>query len=250
MNLSSEGDRLKKQNDKKGKAVSKKPAAKKKKTAAGQKKPAGKAPASVPRGAASPTVQASQNAPVMEKVAEKKKWPLKISKKALIVLLAACALFTAFYVVPHVRRANTYKSAVTEIRKGGDYEEAREKLLDLGDYKSARVLSNYALALKVYNGGRATAGVALDQITICLMTIPDDYSGELADDIKAFKNQFGGYRIRREDYQKATAFLHPETATEEPDASASRRSDVKHNNNFYGAVEAFYENAQHFWDEK
>lgn len=240
---------MKKQNDKKGKAVDKKPAAKKKKIAVGQKKTAGNAPASVPRGAVPPPVQAAQDAPVEEEVTEKKKWPLKISKKALIVLLAVCTLFTVFYVVPHVRRANTYKSAVTEIKKGSDYAQAREKLLDLGDYKNARVLSNYALALKVYNGGRATAGVALDQITICLMTIPDDYSGELANDIKTFKNQFGGYRVRREDYQEDTAFLHPETATEAPDASTSRRSDVKHNNNFYGAVEAFYEDAKHFWDE-
>ena len=97
--------------------------------------------------------------------------------------------------------------------------------------------------------GLETAGVALDQITICLTTIPDDYAGELSEEIKTFKNQFGGYRQRRDDYSAETAFLHPETATESTDASASRRGNVKHNNNFYEAVEAFYESARHFWDE-
>lgn len=247
---------MKKQKDKKEKPVTKEAGGKKKKKA-GKKANAASMPSPAPR----PPLDtaALEEMPVSESVelSKKKRFHINfkalniktVNIKALIVLGVVCALFIGFYVAPHVKRANTYKSAITEIKKGSDYTDAREKLAELGDYKNARVLSNYALALKVYDGGQATVGTALDQITICLMAIPDDYAGELSEEIAAFKNQFGGYRQRRDDYSAETAFLHPETATESADASTSRRSNVKHNKNFYGAVEEFYESAQHFWDE-
>lgn len=240
---------MKKQKDKKEKPLAKEAGDKKKKRA-GKKVGAASTPSPAPKQPAAASGPPLDCAAPVEMPVSGSAEPLKKKRlQALIVLGVVCALFIGFYVVPHVKRANTYKSAITEIKKGSDYVDAREKLTELGDYKNARVLSNYALALKVYDGGRATAGVALDQITICLMTIPDDYSGELSEEITTFKNQFGGYRQRRDDYSAETAFLHPETATGSTDAPTRRRSNVKHNNNFYEAVEAFYESALHFWDE-
>lgn len=235
---------MKKQKDKKEKPVPKEAGDKKKKKT-GKKAAAASTPSPAPkRPAAASRPPLDWAAPVGMSVSSAAEPSKKKRLPALIILCVVGALIIGFYIVPHVKHANVYKSAITELKKGTDYADAREKLTELGDYKNARVLSSYALALNVYDGGRVTAGVALDQITICLMTIPDDYSGELSEEIATFKNQFGGYRQRRRDYSAETAFLHPETG-----ASASQRGNVKHNNNFYEAVEAFYENARHFWDE-
>lgn len=167
--------------------------------------------------------------------------PKKKSKAFVLILLAAAVAAACYFIIPTIKKGHQYDAAVLLIEKGS-YETARASLKELGDYKDARILGTYALARELYNNGRVTSGTALEQVAICLDSIPASYDGELAEQITKFKNQFGYYRARQDRYNAQTAYLH-ETGL------SSLGGGVSHNSNFYTAFWAFYENAAHFWDE-
>jgi len=168
--------------------------------------------------------------------------PKKKKQRLLLLILVAAAALACYFIVPAVKKNHTYENAILSVEKS-DYETARKSFVSLGDYKNSRVLGTYALAKELYNNGYATTGTVLDQVAICLESIPESYNGELAEKIKSFKSQFGYYRTRQETYNADTAFLH------EGGQTTGSGGSVKHNNNFYEAFEAFYEGAAHFWDE-
>ena len=173
-------------------------------------------------------------------------WIKKLTKKQIIAIATVIAVILVCVVPPltkSIRTKKTYRNAVTAIEKG-QYEKARTSFEALGDYKDARVLRTYALSREIYTDGQATTGTVLDQVTICLSAIPESYSGDLAEDIRTFKTQFGYYSNYQRKYNEETAFLRGESS------SGISRADVKHNGNFYQAFEAFYESAAHFWDEE
>ena len=80
------------------------------------------------------------------------------------------------------RRSDNYAKAI-ELLQGGDYLEARKLLDYLWDYKDGEVLLAYARARINFQRTDYFAYSVYD----CLDKIPEDYSGDLADDIAAFR---------------------------------------------------------------
>lgn len=165
--------------------------------------------------------------------------PQKKSGKLVSVLILAALVLGVVFLVRMAMHESSYKSAQLAIDKGS-YEKAQESLDALGDYKDARVLRTYALARWLYSASPSTGGSVLDQIDICLSAIPDDYSGDMAQDVSKFKEQFGTYHRLWTNYKQSGA---------QSDNGSVTGSSVKHNGNFYTAFGEFYESAAHFWDE-
>jgi len=164
--------------------------------------------------------------------------PPKDPKKGRAVLLVIVLALAAgvYFGVPQIKRGVSYNAAVTQIQQG-KFETARAKLESVDNYKDAYVLRTYALARALYGSGSGTSGAALDHVRICLQVIPENYNGDLANEIKNFKTQFGYYGQLTGNTGSDSA-LH-----------GGYRSDVSHNGNFYTAWREFYESAAHFWDE-
>lgn len=80
------------------------------------------------------------------------------------------------------RRSDNYAKAI-EMLQGGNYLEARKLLDYLWDYKDGEVLLAYARARINFQRTDYFAYSVYD----CLDKIPEDYAGDLADDIAAFR---------------------------------------------------------------
>ncbi len=208
-------------------AKDKKKEAKPKKEAKAKKEPKAKkgkgAKGEAPRAA---TAAAYRPAPPKE--------PKKRRAVLLVIVLALAA--GVYFGVTQIKHGVSYSNAIAQIQNG-KFETARAELESVGDYKDAYALRTYALARALYGSGNGTSGAALDHVRLCLQVIPENYDGDLANEIKNFKTQFGYYGQLTGNTGSDSA-LH-----------GDYRSDVSHNGNFYTAWREFYESAAHFWDE-
>ncbi|MBR4471753.1 MAG: zinc ribbon domain-containing protein [Erysipelotrichaceae bacterium] len=75
-------------------------------------------------------------------------------KKKLILAAAAAVLVLAFllFVMPEIKKANSYKGAISKLHEG-NYQEARADFEALEDYKEAKSYVTYCMALDSFNKG-------------------------------------------------------------------------------------------------
>ena len=91
-----------------------------------------------------------------------------------------------------VDRAERYAQA-SELLRAGQYGSARSAFRQLSDYRDSEMLYNYARARELYNTNRYSSYNCYDYIA----KIPDDYAGDYADEIAAFRKEAELHRTEK-----------------------------------------------------
>ena len=90
-------------------------------------------------------------------------------------------------------RAERYAEA-SELLQAGQYGSARTAFYRLSDYRDSEILYNYARARELYNTNSYSSYNCYDH----LAKIPDDYDGDFADEIAAFREEAELHRSEKQ----------------------------------------------------